>query len=446
MLTVLLLTSTFTNDAHAWNHTGWLWNRDELPLEWWMADYYEDSIDDEYQLEMLQQSFDNWSEEAPCAQLSNQYMGIREGHFEQGPYSGDLLNTIYFDDPTDINGGGALAVTYTVTTGVVAFNRNGVSYRYASDSDIVFSKNVAWGETEDIDNGICEGEYAVEGTATHEIGHLWGMAHSCEEEDVASGNCDGDELYDAVMFWTGGPCEIGDAELNEDDIEGITALYGPYAEFAATSETSGGVPLEVCFALSSNSAISEAEWSYGDGERDVSTDTELCHTYTEQGQYTINVTIRGNSDECGEWEYTERERAMVVVCEPPQPADGFDGMFTYEYVPTEDDVENDTVMVQMINQADTTVYGCLQQAQWDVFQGDTLIQSKQAWAPKLELPANGNYRVVLNLGGPGGVAAEEVTIETGAPASCSAVGVGAAFSGAFLSLLAVGFRRRRNDS
>lgn len=442
MLTVLLLTTS--NHALAWNHTGWLWSRSQLPLQWYMADYLEDSISPEYQQEMMQKSFDNWTTFAPCAQLTNEFAGVRGGHYDQGPSSGDQLNTIYFDDPTDINGGGALGVTYTVTTGEIAFSRNGVSYRYASDSDIVFSKNVAWGETADIDNGICEGEYAVEGTSTHEIGHLWGMAHSCEEEDVASGNCNGDELYDAVMFWTGGPCEIGDAEMNEDDVEGITALYGPYAEFSAATDTSGGVPLEVCFDLSSNSAISEAEWSFGDGSTDISDATEVCHTYTEQGQYSINVTIRGNSDDCGEWEYTERERAMVVVCEAPQAADGFDGMFSYDFLPTEDDTENGTVMVQMINQADTTVYGCLLQAQWDVFQGDELIQSKQAWAPKLELPANGNYRVVLNLGGPGGIAAEELSIETGEPGGCSAIGAGAAFSGTLLGLMAVGFRRRRD--
>lgn len=443
MLTTILL---LTNNAMAWNHTGWLWSRDDLPLEWWMSDNIEDSFDADYQEPMMQKSFDNWGEDgaAPCAQLTNQYMGVREGHHVQGPDSGDRLNTVYFDDPTEINGGGALAVTYTVNTGELAFSRNGISYRYAADSDIVFSQNVAWGETEDIDNGICENEYAVEGTATHEIGHLWGMAHSCEEDDVNSGNCDGDELYDAVMFWTGGPCEVGDADLNEDDVEGITALYGPYAEFSATTETRGGVPLEVCFDLSSNSAITEAEWNYGDGEVETLNDTELCHTYTEQGQYTINVTIRGESDDCGEWEYTERERALVVVCEQPKAAEGFDGLFTYEELPTENTPEDGLVRVQMINQADTTVYGCIEQAQWDVFKGDKLVQSAKAWSPKLDLDEDSTYRVVLNLSGPGGVYAEEITVKTGSASGCSALGSGAAFSGALLGLLAVGFRRRRD--
>ena len=55
----------------------------------------------------------------------------------------------------------------------------------------------------------------------------------------------------------------------------------------------------------------------------------LLYTYNEKGQFSVNVTILGQNEDCGEWEYTDRERAMVVVCEEPAPADGFDGMFTY---------------------------------------------------------------------------------------------------------------------
>ena len=134
-----------------------------------------------------------------------------------------------------------------------------------------------------------------------------------------------------------------------DDIEAMTSLYGPYASFDATTETYGGVPLEVCFSLSSTSALSSVDWLYGDGQGDSidiasEDDYEICHTYENKGQYTVNVTISGTSDECGEWEYTDRERAMVVVCEPPEKADGFDGMFTAEH--------HEGLIYQMVNQAD----------------------------------------------------------------------------------------------
>ncbi|MFT5685151.1 MAG: hypothetical protein ACI8RZ_006100 [Myxococcota bacterium] len=438
MLSALLL----ANSAMAWNHTQWLWDRDDLPLPWYMNPTVEDSITEEYMFEVMQKSWDNWTTYAPCAQLSNEYMGVLENNYE--PSGGDQLNVTYFDDPSEINGGGALAVTYTITSGELAFSRNGLNYYYAYDSDMVFSQNVAWGTTEDIENGICNAEYAVEGTATHEIGHLWGMAHSCEEEDVAAGDCDDQELYDAVMFWTGGACEVGDADLNDDDIEGINALYGPYATFEATTETRGGVPLEVCFDLSSNSAVIETEWNYGDGQIDTLTELETCHTYTEQGQYTINVAIRGEDDECGEWEYTERERALVVVCEPPQPAEGFDGMFTYDRSADDDDADDGTLVYQMINQADLSVYGCIEQAQWDVFKGDELIQSIKAWSPKLAFPGEGTYEVILNLGGPGGINAESLTIEATEAGGCSTVGAGAGLVSVFIGVLGAGVRRRRD--
>jgi hypothetical protein len=93
-MTILLL----ANSALAWNHTQWLWERDEMPLKWYVSDYVEDSLPGDHQFEMLQQSYDNWSIEAPCAQLSNDYQGVRENHHAQGPSSGDQLNTIYFDE------------------------------------------------------------------------------------------------------------------------------------------------------------------------------------------------------------------------------------------------------------------------------------------------------------------------------------------------------------
>ena len=90
--------------------------------------------------------------------------------------------------------------------------------------------------------------------------------------------------------------------------------------------------------------------------------------------------------------YTERERAMVVVCEVPTTAEGFADLFTYEPV--------DGLVVRLINQADTTVYGCIDEIQWDVYQGDSLIRSVNAWSPKIDFTEEGagDYRVVLTLG------------------------------------------------
>ena len=152
-----------------------------------------------------------------------------------------------------------------------------------------------------------------------------------------------------------------------------------------------------------------------------------------------HIGIRGASEDCGggEWEYSTRKRAMVVVCEAPQVAKDFEGLFTVEQV--------DGTIYQMINQADTSVYGCIDRVSWDIFDGDEKIRSVSAWSPKIDFPDYGDYRIVLNLGGPGGVTAEELTItvaeETGL--GCSATsnrGLGVFAIG--LSLFGFALRRR----
>ena len=216
MISLFLLSTT----AHAWNHTYRIWNREQLPLKWYMSDYRmpgsSSDLDQEYQLNVITKSYDNWVFDVPCAQLSHEYMGTREGHSDcpedtppeecirEGRSSSDLMNTFYYDDPAEEQGAGVLGVTYTVTTGQVAFRRDGNEYYYASDSDIVFSKDVGWINSDQVGTA-CSGT-PIEAVATHEIGHQWGMGHSCEENDVTSGNCEGDGLINANMFWSAPEC------------------------------------------------------------------------------------------------------------------------------------------------------------------------------------------------------------------------------------------------
>ena len=447
MISILLLTSS----AFAWKHTGNVWSRDELPLQWYLSDYISQTIDpgetthlNSYQYQVIDQSYNNWIEGAPCGELSHEFQEVRTGHHETGRDSSDQRNTFYYDDPSDEQGGGVLGVTYTQSTGQIAFNRDGKIYRYSLDADIVFSKDVNWIKTQNLDTD-CSGT-PLEAVATHEIGHQWGMGHACDENEVSAGLCEDSELKTANMFWSAPTCLDfnPDQVFSTDDVQGMTALYGPYATFEATSETYGGVPLEVCFQLNSSSAISSVDWLYGDGEGDnfgVS-DAELyetCHTYEEKGQYTINVTIRGESDECDEWEYSDRERAMVVACEVPTMAEGFDSLFSNEAV--------DGLTVQLINQADTTVYGCIDEIQWEVYKGSEIIRSVNAWSPKIDFSEEGagDYKVVLKLGGPGGESIPEektITVEEYNPDGCSVVAASSVAS-LFLSVFAITRRRRQ---
>jgi hypothetical protein len=183
----------------------------------------------------------------------------------------------------------------------------------------------------------------------------------------------------------------------------------------------------------------EIEWNFGDGNTSTESTTPVCHTYTDAGQYTVNMSVTGTQEECGEWRFTQRELAFVTVCDTPRPADDFDGMFTYE--PVED------FIYQMVNQVDTSVYGCIEQIRWDVFKGnsDEPMQSISAWSPKINFEKAGEYRVVLYVGAPGDlVAAEEllINVEEVTASGCATAPTTGGLAGLLIGLVGLLVRRR----
>ena len=116
-------------------------------------------------------------------------------------------------------------------------------------------------------------------------------------------------------------------------------------------------------------------------------------------------------------------------------------MFTYE-------AAEEDLTVQMVNQVDTSVYGCVERIQWGVFKvgSNTPVQSISAWSPKIAFPEAGEYRVVLNVGAPGDLyAAHELLIEVEASAGgCATAPTSGGLAGLLIGLAGLLIRRRRD--
>lgn len=376
-----LLTLMAATPAQAWRGNGRIWDLDEMPVAWYAPDPAVGdvlSMPSGAAVEILPAAFQSWAN-VPCSPLEAEFGGFMD-HNDGDPNS-DSLNQFFFEDNNNELGSGVLAACWSWYTTDVILHSNGEDYYKLTNFDIVSNDGVNYGTPEDIHSGDCTSQYSFLGVMTHELGHGFGLGHSCESDEA----CPDPLLREATMYWSTPACATLQEEPNEDDIAGVNALYGVYTEFDATTETSGSVPLEVSFEVPEelSDGLDTYTWTFGDGS-EVSNEVAPSHVYEAEGQYTVTLSVTGTNDECGEFEDSVRKMGYVLACGPPVP--------DFEITNLGDG------LVQFDNTTPTTTFGCVYEYIWDLGDGTELT----GYEPQHDYGESGSFSVSLTASGPGG--------------------------------------------
>ena len=458
---VVIVGLAASGPAWGWSHTGSAWAPEDFPLPYWVADdgtspntparcaetaglegCCEETVPAGYCTEATKQSFEAWHA-AECAGFSSEHRGVSPNFDLQ---TGDGLFYVSFNDPNQTQEAGVLGTTTSIGGGPGVYI-NGVRYDRFVDVDIALNDAVPFTTHEAIVAGDCNGEVNLRGVMAHEIGHALGMDHSCEGPGSDT-PCTDPVLDAATMRWSEPNCAARNVTINTDDIAGLSALYGPSIGFACSHDDGSGasvgvVPFDLnCVIVSDHlSEVVAAAWTFGDGG--TADGIAASHTYTEPGNYTVQVEVQGEGEACGPdgWSGEARRVGYVRACGVPEAA------FEIRHV--------DRLQYQLFNESDVSVYGCISNIRWTLYEGEgtdgpVVVDDIAAWEPIVDLPHAGTYTAVMNLGGIGGTGAAVATFRArdhrGAGRRCATAGPAGPVGGVFVLFGGAVLARRRRSS
>ncbi len=272
-------------DSWAWRHTRKHMDICADGFEWYLAD--SDEIP-EFALEVISEAFDEWMEALPC-EATHTFRGVLTGH--NAGYTFENLNTIYFGDPADEVSDGVLAQSLILGNATVCHQFMEDTYIIATDADLVFNDNVNWLTPEEAADPDCEEGYNLKQIALHEIGHILGLGHSCEEGEA----CTNPLRANAVMYWATEEC-ADNKNLNADDISGLKSIWSGWISPESPFWISGAAPFEYCLhgddsgsmeTDPSMNIVFNVDW--GDGSLAVYENETPCHTFDAPGEYIIEI-------------------------------------------------------------------------------------------------------------------------------------------------------------
>ncbi|MEE2830075.1 MAG: PKD domain-containing protein [Myxococcota bacterium] len=385
------------------------WDEGSMPVEYFIGDAAAPGLTESETVDLLEAAYVNW-EDVECSPLEASFGGL-------------ITNDPSFSRPdrTQITfngelGSGILAAAVTHANNDV-LPYNGVNFYQVTSMNIIFNAGVVWGSPEYIDSPNCFGRHSYLGVSTHEIGHGYGLGHSCDDGEP----CADPILRNATMYWSGSTCDDAQDTPNPDDTAGINAIYGVAVDFdVETEEGSSTVvgPVDLTVVVSvpdeyQGGRFENYELNFGDGSDHVflsAGDTELDgleHTYSSEGQYTITLTVLGEDAECGgDFETEERKVGAVLACEEPVPSASFTNEGDYT--------------VAMVNTSPLGAFGCTTDYTW-ILDGDE-EGALATYEPTYVFEDGSTHTVELRASGPGGSASFELEITPTRPsdAGCNA--------------------------
>lgn len=145
-------------------------------------------------------------------------------------------------------------------------------------------------------------------TLAHELGHMLGLSHSCDENSTNSipdcaGSCGSgtDDLTEATMCWSSRAGSTHRRDINADDIAGIQDIYGAVAEVCSDGVDNDADGLSDCddTDCSADAACAEGNCSDGsDGDGDGFTDCDDSDCSTDAACFEVDCAdgVDGDGD------------------------------------------------------------------------------------------------------------------------------------------------------
>lgn len=388
--------------AGAWEPAGHVWPRRTQPIVWEVADHDAGPLDADTVQDVMRAAMATWLDADTCADVAADDPTIVP---ENTPAAVDFVHRVSFDDPGDVLEPGLLAFTTPrYDRRRVARYVDGRVMRPVLDVDTIFADGVDWALDDAVAADDCEARVSLTAVATHELGHVWGLAHSCErDEDCAPW------LAEATMHWQVPVCDTSDSTLATDDVDGLRSLYGPWVGIACShaldaedpqSVSVGEVGTAFACTLSSNArgGLTDVTWTWGDGTTTTDTTTPT-HAYDAEGLYDVEVCVEGTWSGCDGWSSCVTRPGAVRVCGVPEPT------FTVA-------LDGEALVVR--HETPIAVEGCLTSVRWDLVEGldpsGPSVASSTAWEPDWSVSGAGPWTVVLHAGGPAGTGAAAATV------------------------------------